>query len=243
MPQYLIPPGKSHGEAVSLSGEEVHHLQKVLRKKAGDRIQLSDGIGQRFSGRILEINNEQVLVQLEDPLSDLQLNGQITLIHSLIKGERMDWSIQKAAELGVHAFIPLITKRSVVKWDDDKADKKLARWQSISQAASKQCGRSQHMQVNAPMTISELRKNNDAVKILFWENAKRSCRDFLKEQNFDQATHISVLVGPEGGLEEGEVKCAEAAGFVPLSLGSIILRAETASLAAVTLLQYELGNM
>lgn len=242
MPQFLVSSGQQPGNLVVLSPEESRHLVKVLRKQEGDTVLLTDGHGHRFSGRIRSTALRAATILIEEALPEKTLHGQLTLAQALLKGDKMEFVIQKAAELGVHAVIPFASSRSISKIDPRTT--KISRWKKIAQAASKQCGRAAHMVVEESVLFETLvEKEAEGTKIIFWEEANRSLRDFFCGAPSDSMESVAALIGPEGGFSRTEVDFAVGHGFAPVSLGSLILRAETAAVAAITLIQYELGNI
>lgn len=238
MPQFLIPPGKKPNDLVSLPKEESRHLSKVLRAREGDLVRLTDGAGRRFEGRIESISPQGTQVRIGSVLPASVPKGRVLLAQGLLKGEKMETVIQKAAELGAAALLPFTSSRTVAAWKNEP--RKLERWRKIGEAASKQSGRSNHLEVREPAAWEGVLKTPADAKILFWEEAERSADDFFESPT---PGSVLILVGPEGGLSKEEVAAAQAKGFKVLSLGSLILRSETAALAALTIIQHELGNI
>ncbi|HEX5036697.1 MAG TPA: 16S rRNA (uracil(1498)-N(3))-methyltransferase [bacterium] len=237
MPQFLIPAGKKAGDSVNLSPEESRHLAKVLRAKAGDRVKLTDGSGSLFRGRITAVSPRGVTVAIEEASASKSPNGRILLAQGLLKGEKMEFVLQKAAELGAAEVLPFTSSRTVAAWK--KEPRKLQRWQKIAEGASKQSGRATHLKVTEPAPFAQVLKTEADDKILFWEEGGPSPKEFLVGRRPDR---IVILIGPEGGLSQEEVDQAFAAGFVVLSLGPLTLRAETAAMTALAIVNYELGN-
>jgi 16S rRNA (uracil1498-N3)-methyltransferase len=238
MAQFLIPAGKKPGDTITLSFEESRHLTKVLRAKEGERVRLTDGADGRFLGRILSLSARGVTVRLDEALSASPSSGRVLLAQGLLKGEKMEFVIQKAAELGAAEILPFTSSRTIAAWKKDP--RKLERWNKIAQAASKQSGRATHLQVREPVELQKVLCEEADDKIVFWEEGGPSAREFLPNR---KPKRLIVLIGPEGGLSQEEVDRAFSGGFVVLSLGSLILRAETAAVTALSLVQYELGNL
>jgi 16S rRNA (uracil1498-N3)-methyltransferase len=169
----------------------------------------------------------------------------MTLCQSLLKGQHMDLLVEKTSELGVDRILPFISARTVVKPDRSKAEDKLRRWKEIARSAAKQSDRAMPAEIGSlcfyHQVLAALAKES-AVKILLWEQeGSRSLRDLLRSQS--SAPRVLAIVGPEGGFTEGEVKEAHEAGFASVSLGRRILRAETAAMSLITIIQYEWGDL
>jgi 16S rRNA (uracil1498-N3)-methyltransferase len=224
------------GEKITLSLEETRHLRDVLRLRAGDVVRVFDGCGREFSCEIENIGKkESVLKILEEvapsaPVSNLDL----TLAVALLKGEKFDLVVQKAVELGVKTFVPVMTKRVDVKLKD--AEKKLARWQKIALEAAKQSGRADLMKIEFPIDFEEFIKSANGAKILF---AERGGESFSKIKSDKK---ITAVVGCEGGWEDFEIEAAKNSGFQIVTLKGRVLRAETAAIAVAAVLQYRFGD-
>ncbi|HSA58701.1 MAG TPA: RsmE family RNA methyltransferase [bacterium] len=237
MPQFLIPPGKKPDDRVAVSPEESRHATKVLRLERGARVRLTDGAGGLFTGRVETITPKQTIVWIEARLPVPEPKAKVILAQGLLKGDKMEFVIQKAAELGAFAVLPFTSSRTVSDWKGDS--KKLQRWGKIAEAASKQCGRAAHLEILEPLAFTKALDVAADAKIAFWEESPRPAKDFLRGQ---QARSLLVLVGPEGGLSKMETDEAVRGGFTLLSMGSLILRAETAAISALSVIQYELDN-
>ena len=224
---------------ISLDEKASHYLINVLRLKPNAPLVVFNGDGNQYSATIEAIEKKAVTLRTKDceavnnesPLS-------IHLAIALSKGDRMDWIIQKATELGVTAITPLTSERSEVKLKGERLEKKLQHWQQIAISACEQCGR------NRVPAIHALSIADDWVKTV---NAERKLvLHHRTEQTIDATRHIAsaaLLIGPEGGLSEREINAAEQQGFAALRLGPRVLRTETAPLAAITLLQHSWGDM
>lgn len=232
--------------SVAITGTEARHIATVLRMGLGDRILLLDKAGSRFLAVIKELSRRHVLVDLEGRLPTPDPSPvRITLCQALLKSSAMDLLVGKTSELGVDRILPYTAKRSVVRADGEKGHGKSRHWQEIAQSAAKQADRLK------PAEIGPLRSFDDtleglrdvtALKILLWEQeGLKSLKDLLRSGA--AAAEVLALVGPEGGFTEREVMAAANAGFVPVSMGRRILRAETASIALVAILQYEWGDL
>lgn len=230
-------------EQVVLSGAAAHHLQKVLRVQTGTRMQLAFKEGGVALAEIVQQEAGQVtLFCLERLTTTNEPVVRLTLAQGLAKGEKMDFIIQKAVELGVNRFYPVAMHNSVVRLDEEKAAKKVQRWQKIAEAAAKQSKRDFIPQVMPVVSLEQLfQADESSLRLLAYEaEVTRGLKCVLQQQPL---TSVLVIVGPEGGFTEAEVQQACAAGGVSISLGQRILRTETAGLAALAAILYEAGDL
>ena len=155
MPRFFTDPSNIDGSEIKITGSDVNHIKNVLRMRAGEEISVSDGAGKDYFGKIRSIDRDCVLIDIENSWdSYVELPAEITLFQGLPKADKMELIIQKAVELGACAIVPVITKRTIVRWDEKKQDKKLARWQGIAESAAKQSGRGIIPKVTAPVSFS-----------------------------------------------------------------------------------------
>jgi 16S rRNA (uracil1498-N3)-methyltransferase len=248
MARFVIEKEGIDGNEVILSKREAHHARNVLRMKRGDDLILLDSEGNEYKGRISSIASKEVRVLLKERIRVSRESPRpIALLQSLLKGPRMDFIVQKGCELGINWIIPIRLSRTVPRYNLNQLTHRRQRWEKIALEASKQCGRAKAPVVGEISFLEEALKKLPSclgIRILLWELAKgRGLKEHLKDSRGDRRGGAALLVGPEGGLTEEEVKMAEDKGFVAVSLGRRILRAETASLAAISLLQYELGDL
>jgi len=173
----------------------------------------------------------------------------LTLAQGISRGERMDWVVQKATELGVTTLVPLLTERSVVRLDAHQTDRKVNHWRAVAIAACEQCGRDRLPQVTAPLSLRDFLRGTvaggsrggapaDSMRLVLSPVAERRIGDLARA-----AGSVTVLIGPEGGLTQEEQEVAAGAGFTPVRLGPRVLRTETAAIAALTLLQRQFGDL
>ena len=225
-------------DRAQLSGAEFHHLRHVLRLGRGARITLYDERGVTYHGEILHIAPTHAEVCITKHAPPATQAFHLTLAQGTLKGRRMDLVIEKATELGVHAIAPFVSAFTVARIPDSKRAERLARWQHIARAAAKQSG-SSPPEIHPPQSFPELMHSVPAPsgKLIFSERERTL---HLKEfaQNSTQFDALHILVGPEGGFAPEEVEQAQAVGFVSVSLGTSVLRAETASITAVALCQF-----
>lgn len=242
MHRFFIP--QLYAEKMTISGVDARHISKVLRMQPGDKIQIVSDDGVTALAEIAEISSDSVVITCLERLAEShEPSVKITLAQGLAKGEKMDFIIQKAVELGVHAIVPVAMEHSVVRLEGAKADKKVERWQKIAEAAAKQSKRDIIPQVQPVQTVAEMLANNDLQnKIIAYE-----CEDRLGMktalQKMKPLQELLLIIGPEGGISEHELLLAQKAGACAVSLGRRILRAETAALVAASAIFYETGDL
>jgi 16S rRNA (uracil1498-N3)-methyltransferase len=231
---------------VLITGSEAKHIARVLRMTRGDRLILTDGKDQRLQVVIESARPQEVLVVVERSLPHPPPPPvEIIICQALLKSRPMDYLIQKTTELGVASIQPFTSERTVVKLKENRPSNKLRHWREIARNGAKQCDRGAPAEIQAVTSVEEiLARHNDknALKVVLWEHEKS---EDLKTLLGTASTHSSVVgvVGPEGGFAAQEIALAQEAGFVPVSLGSRILRAETAAITLVAIVQYEWGDL
>lgn len=239
IPRLYIPQALTAGETLQLDAQPSHYLSKVLRLREGASLILFDGVGSQCAARITDISKKNVTVVLGE--TQLRSNESPLAIHlgiAVSRGERMDWVVQKATELGVAAITPLFTERTEVKLAGERADKKIQHWQQIAISACEQCDRNHLPVVNSLAAFSSWVDTVDAQKkwVLHHRTTERL-------EVASKISSVALLIGPEGGLSDSEIHLAQQQGFVALSLGPRVLRTETAPVAAIALLQYAWGDL
>ena len=242
MHRFFIP--QLYNEEMTITGVDAKHIGKVLRMQPGDKLQIVSDDGVSALAKVVAITESTVTVRCLEKLAESHEPAvKITLAQGLAKGEKMDFIIQKSVELGAYSIVPVAMEHSVVRLDGSKADKKVERWQKIAEAAAKQSKRDIIPQVQDVQTMKEMLANNDCkTKIIAYECEDRmSLKTALREAG--QMEDLLLIIGPEGGISEGELVKAREAGAVPVSLGRRILRAETAGLVAMSAIFYETGDL
>jgi len=248
MPRFFVSDPIIAQKEITISGQEARHIQRVLRLGVGDRVDIFDGTGKEYRTEITRQGRQSVTVRiLETRMPDRESPLTVVMGQSLIKGDKMDFVIQKATEMGVSELIPFVSSRSVTHLDGWEMEQRVNRWRRIAVESSKQCGRVIPLRVEIVVGFDEaLRRTSARVKrIILWERATARLKSLLREAEWTCGTSQGVyfLVGPEGGFSEEEVRRAEDAHFMPVSLGSRILRVETVGLTFVSILQYEWGDL
>lgn len=227
------------GNKISLNEKASHHLAHVLRISNGENIIVFNGKGGEYQASVTSINKRGIEIEIKYFIErDCESPLHLILGQGISRGDKMDFVIQKAVELGVNKIFPLVTERCNVRLNADQVEKKLNHWCSVAQSACEQSGRNILPEIMTPMNLAEwLHSTNADLSFVLSPYADASLD---KEQN--NVSSIQVLIGPEGGLSEQEIKLAELNKFKPLSLGPRILRTETATLAALSVLQREFGD-
>jgi len=223
---------------------EIRHICKVLRLGEGDAVVLFDGEGKEYRASITRIFPGQIILALtpEGGSARAESSLRIVLGMALLKSSKFEWLLQKATELGVSEVLPFSSSRVIPHREEEQSRARLARWEKIVAQAARQCGRSLLPRVHPPCSFEEVLRTDrgEATKIFLWEKEEtRTLGDALTEAN----PKIFFLVGPEGGFSDLEAVRAQEAGFRPVRLGPRILRAETAAIAGVALLQFIRGDL
>ena len=234
------------GRTVTITGPDVNHIKNVLRMKIGEELSVSDGCsGKEYRCAIRAFHGAEDTVECELRFikeDSVELPARIHLFQGLPKADKLEMIIQKAVELGAYEVIPVETKRSIVKLDEKKAKNKTARWQQISEAAAKQSKRGIIPLVSEPVGFHralELAEGMD-VKLIPYELAEGMDKTRQLIEGVKPGQDIAVFIGPEGGFDEAEIAAAVQKGVEPITLGRRILRTETAPLAVLAWLGYQL---
>lgn len=239
---FLIKQKSLHFPSAILDGEEHHHLSKVLRTKPGKRVWLIDELGGCYLAEVKEVGEQQTRLLILEKAEKEETTIHLTLAQALIKSKKMDFLIQKAAELGLSSFIPVIANRSVVKIQEKEA-KKIERWQKIAAEAVKQSRRSFVPAIYSPQPFRSFIENrSDSRRLILCETRGRYLRDIFSEGPGNPAKggipSVLITVGPEGGWTREEENFAIERGFEAVSLGKHVLRSETAALAALAMISH-----
>ena len=230
---------KASGDTVILSGDEARHIKTVLRMRPGEEVLLINGSGTEYLSIITSIAGDTVeLIITGRRRSTADPSIRVTLFQCLPKQGKMETIIQKCVELGVYSVVPTSSERCVVRLDGNEEDK-LARWNKVSVEAAKQCGRASFPEISAPVELSSIDFTGYDLILVAYENEKdRTLKRVLKEKNYVQ--NIAIVIGPEGGFDPKEVDALKEKGGVMISLGRRILRTETAGMAMLAQIMYEL---
>ena len=224
-------------------GTQTHiHATKVLRLKVGDQFALFNGDGFDYVARVIELSKHNTSVEIVDRY---ELNHesplQITLAQGLAAGDKMDWIIQKAVELGIQSIQPLLTERSIVKLDRERADKKLEHWRTVAISACEQTERSIIPDISSPVHLTQWLSNQnpitDSLKLILTPAKAQNINHLEKP-----SSPVIFMVGPEGGFSEKEMNLALSSTFIPVNFGKRVLRTETASIVALSIMQNLWGD-
>ncbi|WP_295682606.1 16S rRNA (uracil(1498)-N(3))-methyltransferase [uncultured Nevskia sp.] len=239
MTRIHIPVPLTVGASLDLPDDAARHVAQVLRMKIGEPLTLFNGDSGEYAATITATGRRDVSVSVDrfEPV-DRESRLDITLAQCVSKGERMDYTVQKAVELGVTRILPLLSERSVVKLDAERWDKKLEHWRGIAVSACEQSGRTRLPEVLPVQKLEAwLASSDQALRLVLAPTESVSLR------SLPAATKIALLIGPEGGLSDNEIAAARRAGCVGIGLGPRVLRTETAGVAALAALQLLWGDL
>lgn len=244
MYQFFVEEEQVHSDSISIIGGDVNHIKNVLRMKNGEKIRVSSKSGQAYFCHISSILDDEVIAAIDSAdEAGTELDNHIVLYQGLPKGDKLELIIQKAVELGVSEIVPVAMKNCVVKLDDKKAKSKVTRWQAIAESAAKQSKRSLIPEVKMPMSYKEAvayAKKLD-VKLVPYENEHGMAGTKAAMEQIKKGESIAVFIGPEGGFAPEEIEMVRDEMQL-ISLGRRILRTETAGIAALAILGYQLES-
>lgn len=225
---------------IALPDFAANHAVRVLRLRDGDAVTLFNGDGQDYAGKLALGKRETRVRVTQVQAVDNESPLAITLVQAIARGEKMDLILQKATELGVAKIVPVITERTEVKLDDDRADKRIVHWQRVLESACEQCGRAQIPVVESPLTLersARLFADSDELKLVLHPDNGQAI------STLPAMTQVAIAIGPEGGFSDRDLGVLDQAGFRRITLGPRILRTETAGLATITALQTRFGDL
>lgn len=232
----------SLGSEGQLVGDEAHHAISVSRVKPGENLRIGNGAGVIALVTVLSVSKKSLLFRVDDVSSAEPAQPKLSLIQSLAKGDRDERAIEACTELGVDLVFPYEAERSVSRWGSEKKEKGVVRWQKIAREASKQSLRYTIPEVQPPLTLSELSALASNETVLLLEPSAERALSALEPSKLPSRDCIHLLVGPEGGFSELEVTTLVAAGALSVKLGDTVLRTSTAGMAALSLLNSQLGR-
>jgi 16S rRNA (uracil1498-N3)-methyltransferase len=237
-PHFLVPAVAIDGDRAELTGDDARHLAVVLRGRPGDAVSIADGTGALWQGRIAGTGDAgQVRIALVERFDVPPPSPQVTVVHGLPKGRKLDEVVQRLTEVGVDRLVPVHSERSQVHLEGARASKATARWRAVAHAAAKQSRRARLLEV---VDVGEWRSafHGATTGAVLWERGARRLGEVI--DGWAEADEVVLAVGPEGGLSEGEVA---ASGLVGALLGDTVLRTETAALVAASILLHRLGRL
>ena len=246
MRHFFIDPSPALNSMVSIRKSDAHHIKNVLRLKPGDRIKLFDGSGFEYEGVIRKMSAAKVDVEILSRVrAALRSGAEIMVAQAFLKEKKMDDLVRKLCELGVAKWIPFFSQRAIPRLDASRLAGRRRRWHRIAAEALKQCRRVDLPEIAEALSfeaVLDFSKKCD-LNIVFWENESSSLNSSIGSNGKHPIKKILLMLGPEGGFTQHEIQMAASSGFVVAGLGPRILRAETATIVAVTLVQYLFGDM
>ena len=248
MSKFFVKENQIKNNIVKIIGQDVNHIRNVLRLNLEDQIKIcNEDTSENYNCSIKQIEKDEIICEIKEKISSkVESNVEITIFQGLPKADKMELIIQKSTELGASRFVPVALNRCIVKLSGKDAQKKIERWQKISEVAAKQCGRDLIPKIENIENIEEA-KNQISDFDLFFVAYEQEKNVYLKQvlQEVDKSKEkirIAFLIGPEGGLEEKEIEQMKNAGAKIISLGNRILRTETVALSVTSIIMYELEN-
>ena len=253
MPKFFVKENQIQNNKIIIEGQDVNHIQKVLRAQIGQELEICNSEnGDNYLCDIKEFTEKEIICDIKIKKEEItESNIKVTIFQGLPKADKMEYIIQKSVELGAYDITPVEMKRCVVKLDEKTKNKKIARWQKISEVAAKQCGRDIIPQINNIINIKNicnLIQEYDMVLVAYENEENNSLKNELNQikntilNNQNQEFKIGIVIGPEGGLEKQDVENLERSGAKIITLGKRILRTETVALNVLSIIMYELEN-
>ena len=248
MHRFYLPPGSTRGDALRLEGREAHHALHVLRLKRGECVTVLDGAGHKLSCEVENCSRESLTMRVTKKNFIPATPCSITLFQAVPKGKIIESIIQKAVELGVRRIVPLLTEHVVTQLDDKDRANKREKWQQVAIEAIKQCGAAWLPKIEMPMTPAQFLAHGEKFDLSLvgsLQTERRHPRECFREF---EAKHgrlpqsIGVWIGPEGDFTLDELKTIQTSGALPISLGRLVLRVETAAIYCLSILNYELQH-
>lgn len=245
MSRFYIKPEDRKGDKIYVGGKEAYHITTVMRLEKGDRISAFDGTGKEYFGIIEEVKRRNIVISIHTTKERLSCKKcSITLAQSIPRKGKVDFIIQKAAELGVDKVIPMVTQRSVVKLKEERIPEKVKRWEKIAQEAAKQCGRSTITGIEDCVDFSKVIQKSKKYDLVIMPSVGHIQRQKLKGLMMGfSGKSIMLLIGPEGGFDPSEIDMARRSGVAFVSLGENILKSDTAAIAAIVMINYSLEDL
>ena len=227
------------GSSIILEEAPSRHISQVMRLHPGDKLNLFNGDGQQYNACLQSCSKQKVEAKILSAIEkDTESPINFTLALGISKGERMDYALQKAVELGINRFTPLFTERTVVKLKEERLERRLDHWRKVAIAACEQSGRNTIPSLEPAQQFNDwIIKSEQGTRLILHPNATHTLDSIAAPKEF-----VLLLIGPEGGLSETEITTAEANGFMPVKLGPRVLRTETAPIAALAAMQMLWGD-
>jgi 16S rRNA (uracil1498-N3)-methyltransferase len=248
MHRFYLPPGESKGDTLALSERDAHHAAHVLRLRDGERVVVLDGAGQELLCEARKDGHDHFTLTVKQRSSVPPLPCQITLLQAIPKGKIIEGIIQKATELGAHCIVPILSDRVTTQLDDESAASKAERWQLTAVEAIKQCGSAWLPKIESPVTPKDYLARGEKFElplIASLQSDRRHPRDYVKTFQAEKGrlpNTACVWIGPEGDFTPAEMNAIKSAGALPITLGRLVLRSETAAIYSLSVLNYELSG-
>lgn len=245
MPKFFIKNNQVKGEYIDITGDDVNHIKNVLRLKIDDCIQVCNSDTENnYKAQIVSVEKSNIKCSIIEKLnSTVESNVYIHILQGLPKADKMELIIQKCTELGVQEITPVNMERSIVKLNPKDETKKIQRWQKIAEVAAKQSGRDKITQINNIVKFKDIfnvLKDYDAFLVAYEKEKENTLKKELIKLKEVSSPKVAVLIGPEGGIDDEEIKILKTNNTKIITLGKRILRTETAPLAISSIIQYEL---
>lgn len=246
MHRFYLPPSECQAPDLTLSESEAHHGLHVLRVREHERIVVLDGAGAELLCEVVEASRRRLAVRVLQRNSSPPPACQVTLLQALTRGKTMDLIVQKATELGVHRLVPILSARSVAQAGDDDGVAKVEKWQATATEAIKQSGSAWRPQIETPVTPAAFLARNERFDIPLVASLQAGARhprrhfESFRAENHRNPGSIGVWVGPEGDFTPAEINALRSSGALPITLGPLVLRSETAAIFCLSVINYEL---
>ena len=242
MPRFFVKSNQINNSEINIIGEDVKHIKNVLRKQIGDKIEVcNQDNGDSYKCEIELLEENEIKSKIIEKLENIQEKVQVDIYQGLPKSDKMELIIQKSVELGANSIIPVNMKRCVVKLEGKDEIKKNERWQKIAESAAKQCGRNFIPEVKHLINIKEVCNfidKYDAIIVAYENEKEHTLKSELKKLK-SSSLKIGIVIGPEGGFEENDIKLLKESGAQIVTLGDRILRTETVALNVLSIIMYE----
>ena len=244
--RFYLPPSQCQGQEILLAGREAHHALDVLRLRVGQRLEVLDGVGNELLCEAREVASRQFRLAVVQRHSRPPFPCRLTLLQAVPKGKTMDLIVQKATELGVSRIVPLRSERTVPNLDDDSAEAKRDKWRQTAIEALKQCGNPWLPEIELPLTPREFLARNETFDLPLVASLQagrrhpRACFSEFQARHQRAPASLCVWIGPEGDFTPAEMNEIKGAGALPITLGPLILRSDTAAICSISVLNYEL---
>ncbi len=250
MHRFHVSPAECGETTITLAGGEAHHALRVLRLRFGDAAVVLDGAGGEYHCEVASASNQTVDLAVRRKRLEPRSPCEITLVQAVPKGKLFDSIVQKATELGASRVIPLLTDRVVRQFDDEKSDSQLHHWRAVAIESIKQCGSLWLPQIDAPTSVASLLSRQEAHDLSLIASLetgglhpRKWFQKFREQSVKPNPDSICVWVGPEGDFTSAELAAAKAAGALPITLGPLVLRSETAAIYCLSVLGYEISAL